>query len=68
MFFVRDSVTGERLAFKVIDNRTVFDTRLGLWHPVDERLALQLTAGHAFFTQLRCALHSPTNLFVALEF
>jgi len=68
VFLVRDRVTGERLALKVIDKRKVFDTRSGFRHAVDERLALQLTAGHPFFTQLRYAFQTRTNLYVALAF
>lgn len=68
VFLVRDRVSGRKLALKVIDKMKVFQNRSAFSHAVHERLALQLVAGHPFFTRLRYAFQTRSNFYLAIDF
>mmetsp|Transcript_6078 Transcript_6078/g.18363 ORF Transcript_6078/g.18363 Transcript_6078/m.18363 type:complete len:593 (+) Transcript_6078:278-2056(+) len=60
--------TGERLALKVIDKKSVFNREGHLQHMVDERLLLEMGADHPFVLKLRYAFQTESNFFLATEF
>lgn len=68
VFLVKDRVTGERLALKVIGKKRVFSNRSGFRHAFDERLALEMTDGHPFFSRLRYAFQTRKNFYLAIDF
>lgn len=68
VFLVRDRQSGRKLALKVIDKTKVFQNRSAFSHAVHERLALQLVAGHPFFTRLRYAFQTRSNFYLAIDF
>jgi serine/threonine protein kinase len=68
VFLVRDRQTGRKFALKVIPKSRVFETRSGFRHALDERLALQIVAGHPFFSQLRYAFQTRANFYLVIDF
>ncbi len=68
VFLVRDRASGRKLALKVIDKAKVFQNQSAFSHAVHERLALQLVAGHPFFTRLRYAFQTRSNFYLAIDF
>lgn len=68
VFLVRDRASGRKLALKVIDKAKVFQNLSAFSHAVHERLALQLVAGHPFFTRLRYAFQTRSNFYLAIDF
>lgn len=68
VFLVRDRASGRKLALKVIDKNKVYQNPSSFSHVVHERLALQLVAGHPFFTRLRYAFQTRSNFYLAIDF
>eukprot|EP00189_Rhodosorus_marinus_P012244 CAMPEP_0184742844 /NCGR_PEP_ID=MMETSP0315-20130426/5787_1 /TAXON_ID=101924 /ORGANISM="Rhodosorus marinus, Strain UTEX LB 2760" /LENGTH=607 /DNA_ID=CAMNT_0027213883 /DNA_START=247 /DNA_END=2070 /DNA_ORIENTATION=- len=68
VFLARHRRTGERLALKVIDKKSVFSRDGHLQHMVDERLLLELGLGHPFLLTLRYAFQTDRNFYLATEF
>mmetsp|Transcript_73 Transcript_73/g.202 ORF Transcript_73/g.202 Transcript_73/m.202 type:complete len:592 (-) Transcript_73:1331-3106(-) len=68
VFLAKHRRTGERLALKVIDKRSVFDREGHLQHMVDERLLLEMGSDHPFVLKLKYAFQTESNFFLATEF
>lgn len=68
VFLVRDRKTSKKFALKVVPKARVFETRSGFRHALDERLALEVVAGHPFFSQLRYAFQTRSNFYLVIDF
>lgn len=68
VFLVRDKLTGERLAMKVIPKYDVMESSHSMRHAVDERYILEMCRDEPYTMQLRYAFQSDSNLYMVSEF
>ncbi|KAA8499064.1 RAC family serine/threonine-protein kinase-like [Porphyridium purpureum] len=68
VFLVRDKVTQELFALKVIGKWDALESATATRHAVDERFALEIGQNHPFIMKLVYAFQSETNLFLVSEF
>eukprot|EP00188_Purpureofilum_apyrenoidigerum_P000186 Plantae.Rhodophyta-Purpureofilum_apyrenoidigerum.ctg10717.p1 GENE.Plantae.Rhodophyta-Purpureofilum_apyrenoidigerum.ctg10717~~Plantae.Rhodophyta-Purpureofilum_apyrenoidigerum.ctg10717.p1 ORF type:complete len:526 (-),score=107.24 Plantae.Rhodophyta-Purpureofilum_apyrenoidigerum.ctg10717:1135-2682(-) len=68
VFLVRHKETGERLAMKVLKRYTIEDSGKSMRRALDERLVLEMAAGHPFIVELKYAFQTEKNLYMVTEF
>eukprot|EP00183_Erythrolobus_madagascarensis_P003025 CAMPEP_0185851622 /NCGR_PEP_ID=MMETSP1354-20130828/10709_1 /TAXON_ID=708628 /ORGANISM="Erythrolobus madagascarensis, Strain CCMP3276" /LENGTH=527 /DNA_ID=CAMNT_0028552651 /DNA_START=80 /DNA_END=1663 /DNA_ORIENTATION=- len=68
VFLVRDTMTKEHFAMKVIPKYDAMGTTAGIRHAVDERYVMELARDHEFLVQLRYAFQTDANLYLVSEF
>mmetsp|Transcript_10047 Transcript_10047/g.26836 ORF Transcript_10047/g.26836 Transcript_10047/m.26836 type:complete len:618 (+) Transcript_10047:93-1946(+) len=68
VFLVRDKLTGEELALKVIEKSSVYETNDAYRHALDERLVLELATEHPFILNLNFAFQSDKRLYLVTEY
>lgn len=68
VYEIEDKVSNERLALKVIEKTTVFESRDTYRHAMDERLVLQMIRHHPYILDLRFAFQNNKRLFLVTEY
>lgn len=68
VYQVEDKQTKERLALKVIEKTTVFESEDTYRHAMDERIVLQMIREHPFILDMRYAFQNAKRLFIVTEF
>ncbi|KAA8497361.1 RAC-beta serine/threonine-protein kinase [Porphyridium purpureum] len=68
VFLVRDKLTNEELALKVIEKSVVYETNDAYRHALDERLVLELACEHPFILNLFYAFQSDKRLYLVTEY
>eukprot|EP00184_Porphyridium_aerugineum_P007287 CAMPEP_0184706422 /NCGR_PEP_ID=MMETSP0313-20130426/36752_1 /TAXON_ID=2792 /ORGANISM="Porphyridium aerugineum, Strain SAG 1380-2" /LENGTH=619 /DNA_ID=CAMNT_0027167975 /DNA_START=553 /DNA_END=2412 /DNA_ORIENTATION=+ len=68
VFLVKDKLTGEELALKVIEKSIVYETNDAYRHALDERLVLELACEHPFILNLYYAFQSDKRLYLVTEY
>eukprot|EP00183_Erythrolobus_madagascarensis_P001814 CAMPEP_0185850844 /NCGR_PEP_ID=MMETSP1354-20130828/4821_1 /TAXON_ID=708628 /ORGANISM="Erythrolobus madagascarensis, Strain CCMP3276" /LENGTH=624 /DNA_ID=CAMNT_0028551569 /DNA_START=231 /DNA_END=2105 /DNA_ORIENTATION=+ len=68
VFLVKDKLTGEQLALKVIEKSSVYETNDAYRHALDERLVLELATEHPFILNLNFAFQSDKRLYLVTEY
>ena len=68
VYEVIDKTNGERLALKVIEKATVFESEDTYRHAMDERIVLQMIRDHPFILDMRYAFQNAKRLFLVTEF
>jgi len=68
VFLVRDKLTQEKLAMKVIQKYDVMESDAAIRHALDERFVLELVQGYPFILQMRHAFQTEQNLYLLCEF
>lgn len=68
VYLVEDNRTKERLALKVIEKKTVYESDDAYRHALDERLVLQLASHHPYILHLKYAFQNARRLFLVTEY
>lgn len=68
VYLVEDLETKEKLALKVIEKKTVYESDDAYRHALDERLVLQLAGQHPYILKLRYAFQNSKRLFLITEY
>lgn len=68
VYEVEDKITNERMALKVIEKTTVFESKDTYRHAMDERLVLQMIRHHPYILDLHYAFQNAKRLFLVTEF
>eukprot|EP00737_Agarophyton_chilense_P000393 gb/GEZJ01000443.1/.p1 GENE.gb/GEZJ01000443.1/~~gb/GEZJ01000443.1/.p1 ORF type:complete len:539 (-),score=105.75 gb/GEZJ01000443.1/:149-1765(-) len=68
VFLVRDRLTAEHLALKVIEKSFVYENDDAYRHALDERLVLEMACDHPFILNLRYAFQTSKRLYLVTEF
>lgn len=68
VYLVRDRRTNERLALKVIEKYSVYESEDSYRHALDERLVLELAADHPFILNMKYAFQNKERLFLVTEY
>lgn len=65
---VRDRLTAEHLALKVIEKSFVYENDDAYRHALDERLVLEMACDHPFILNLRYAFQTSKRLYLVTEY
>lgn len=68
VFLVRDRLSGEHLALKVIEKSSVYENDDAYRHALDERLVLEMACDHPFILNLRYAFQTQRRLYLVTEY
>ncbi|CDF34384.1 Serine/threonine protein kinase [Chondrus crispus] len=68
VYLVRDEEERKSLALKVIEKSSVYESDDAYRHAIDERLVLQIAAGHPFVLGLKYAFQNANRLFLVTEY
>lgn len=68
VYLVRDRMSGEHLALKVIEKSAVYENDDAYRHALDERLVLEMACDHPFILNLRYAFQTSRRLYIVTEF
>lgn len=68
VYQVKDKTSDERLALKVIEKTTVFESEDTYRHAMDERIVLQMIRQHPFILDMRYAFQNAKRLFLVTEY
>lgn len=68
VYLVKDKVTNENLALKVIEKTTVFESSDSYRHALDERIVLEMASNHPFILNMRFSFQNQERLFLVTEY
>lgn len=68
VYEIEDRLTSERMALKVIEKTTVFESKDTYRHAMDERLVLQIIRHHPYILDMRYAFQNAKRLFLVTEY
>lgn len=68
VYLVKDKVTKENLALKVIEKTTVFESSDSYRHALDERIVLEMASNHPFILDMRFSFQNQERLFLVTEY
>jgi len=68
VFLVRDRLTDEELALKVIEKSSIYETSDAYRHALDERLVMELAANFPFILDLCYAFQTEQRLYLVTEY
>lgn len=68
VFLVEENVTKERLALKLIEKRSVYESHNSYRHALDERLVLQMAKDYPYALSMKYAFQNARRLFIITEY
>lgn len=68
VYEIEDKTSSERLALKVIEKNTVFESKDTYRHAMDERLVLQIIRHHPYILDMHYAFQNAKRLFLVTEY
>lgn len=68
VYLVKDKVTEEDLALKVIEKSTVFESSDSYRHALDERIVIEMASNHPFILDMRYSFQNSQRLFLVTEY
>lgn len=68
VFLVKDRMSDELLALKVIEKTSVYENDDAYRHALDERLVLEMACDHPFILNLRYAFQTKKRLYLVTEY
>lgn len=68
VYLVRERVSREKLALKVIEKSFVYESEDSYRHALDERIVLEIASKHPFVLNMKYAFQNKERLFLVTEF